>query len=97
MGCESSANKLNANLNYFEFINEGKSHASLFVRVMKYDFNWDSDLDNSFESSFTRAHTNDLGETILPQTAHILICEFKYSSSQFFIFIIKIINLILKN
>ena len=44
---------------------------------MKYDLNQGRDPQLTIEARFARENTNDLGEGLMPQTAHIIIAEFK--------------------
>lgn len=50
---------------------------ALFMFVMKFDLNLNTNPLLSIESRFTRENTNDLGEPIIPQVSHIIISEFK--------------------
>lgn len=50
---------------------------ALFVFIMKFDLNLNTNPLMSIESRFTRENTNDLGEPIIPQVAHIIVSEFK--------------------
>lgn len=54
-----------------------KMETALFVFIMKFDFNLNTNPLMSIESRFTRENTNDLGEPIIPQVAHIIVAEFK--------------------
>ena len=54
-----------------------KIETVLYCKVMKYDFNLGKDPALTIEARFARENTNDLGEGLLPQTAHIIITEFK--------------------
>ena len=55
-----------------------KFKAALLLKVMKYDFNFDCpEVDSTIQSGFTIDNTNDLGETFLPHTAHIVEMEFR--------------------
>ena len=44
---------------------------------MTFDFNLKKDPKLTIEARFCRENTNDLGEPLLPQTAHIIITEFR--------------------
>jgi hypothetical protein len=50
---------------------------ALLVKVLKFDLNIGLNPRLTIEARFTRENTNDIGEYLLPQTAHIIIMEFK--------------------
>lgn len=51
--------------------------SALFVKILKFDLNMGANPQLTIESRFTRENTNDMGEGLLPQTAHVIIMEFK--------------------
>lgn len=52
--------------------------AALLLKVMKYDLNFDyGDVASTIQSTFAVDNTNDLGEQIVPHTAHIIEMEFR--------------------
>lgn len=51
--------------------------SALFVKILKFDLNLGADPQLTIESRFTRENTNDMGEGLLPQTAQVIIMEFK--------------------
>ena len=54
-----------------------RAETALFVQILKFDLNLEKKPHLTIEDRFTRENTNDLGEFLLPQTAHIIITEFK--------------------
>lgn len=44
---------------------------------MDYDFNKLSNLDRTVEETIMEHLTNDLGDSVLPHVAHIIISEFR--------------------
>lgn len=85
MGANASVDKLNREVAKFR-----KFKAALFLKIMKYDLNFDyQSVDTSIQSTFTKENTNDLGEMILPHTAHIIEMEFKKFMYLNFLYILK--------
>ncbi len=54
-----------------------KIETMLFIKTMKFDMNLGSKPQLTIEARFARENTNDLGERLLPQIAHVIIAEFK--------------------
>lgn len=50
---------------------------ALLVKILKFDLNLQTNPRLTIEARFTRENTNDMGEYLLPQTAHVIIMEFK--------------------
>ena len=55
-----------------------KFKAALFLKVLKYDLNFDYiSVETSIQSTFWLENTNDLGEMVLPHTTHAIEMEFR--------------------
>ena len=50
---------------------------ALLVKILKFDLNLETNPVLTVESRFTRENTNDMGDALQPQTAQIIIMEFK--------------------
>ena len=50
---------------------------ALLFKVLKFDLNLGEKVGLTIENRFTSENTNDMGEGLMPQTAHIIITEFK--------------------
>ena len=48
-----------------------------FRKIMKYDFNKDNNSTISVEENIMGKLTNDLGQSVLPHVAHIMLTEFR--------------------
>lgn len=78
MGARNGREIEQNNPNEFNQSNEDSFKAALWLKVLKFDFNFDhDDLQSTIQSTFTVDCTNDLGEQILPHTAHIIEMEFR--------------------
>ena len=65
--------------NYYSAIIEGVSIKDISAKSMNFDFNkYRKEGDVTFEEKFRMQTTNELGESILPAVAEVLIRQFRH-------------------
>lgn len=75
MGCFSSnASSAQRSKNEFRI---KRVETAMLVKLLKFDLNLQKNPHLTIEARFARENTNDMGEFLLPQTAHVIIMEWK--------------------
>lgn len=78
MGARNGREQVENDPNEFQQSSEESFKAALWLKMQKYDFNFDhDDLASTIQSTFTVDWTNDLGEQIIPHIAHMIEMEFR--------------------
>ena len=77
MGCGRSSESKVSQLSEAQERKLRKEEAVLFAKIMKYDINLGQEPELPIEGRFTLENTNDMGESLVPQSTQVIFNEYK--------------------